>query len=90
MNGRIETREELFVRTERSIQESHAMRVKVYKIDQNTGEETFERTCDLTDLFPERDEGDEPAYADAHNELAQVGRVWIGGGAAPLFLLVRT
>lgn len=64
------------------------MRVKVYKVDQNTGEETFERTAALDDLFDDSWEGGADALSAAC-ELEKAGRVWVGGGAAPLFYVVR-
>lgn len=60
------------------------MRVKVFDVNAY-GEETLEAECDLRDCFP--DGGDD--YTRAFVELRDCGRFWTGGGAAPLFKLVR-
>lgn len=48
---------------------------------------TFERACDLTDCIDTKWDAD--TYYAALRELTTVGRYWIGGGAAPLCLLMR-
>lgn len=40
---------------------------------------------DLRDLLGD----DEAGYEAARAEIAKCGRAWIGGGSAPLFLLMR-
>jgi hypothetical protein len=62
------------------------MRVNVYDHDQNTGEESLQaRNVDLEECFP----NDRVAYYTAREELERAGRYWVGGGAAPLVLLLR-
>lgn len=60
------------------------MRVKTYHID-NAGNETFQSACDHSNCFP--DDAEEAALA--LDQLRHTGRYWTGGGAAPLFLLMR-
>lgn len=57
------------------------MKIKLYAVNQDTGEQVFEGEKWLDDLF---EEGDEELYI-AKRELCDVGRYWIGGGAAQLF-----
>jgi hypothetical protein len=64
--------------------EQMATIVKVLRIEED-GTEVFERYSELRDCFPEDDIG----YEEAYYEIGQVGRFWVGGGAAPLFLLIR-
>lgn len=59
------------------------MRIRIYAVDQQTGAETVEGECDLTEAL------DDPEYLDALMELEKVGRYWVGGGAAALSLLMR-
>lgn len=47
---------------------------------------TFERECEIEDCF--QVEYDREAYEAARADLQQSGRHWIGGGAAPIGLLV--
>jgi hypothetical protein len=61
------------------------MNVKIYDIDADTGAETFRCVAFLADALPT----DDDEYGPARDELSRVGRYWIGGGAAPLVLLVR-
>jgi hypothetical protein len=49
---------------------------------------TFERECELTDAI--NPEWDRDEYEAARVELERAGRYWIGGGAAPLGLLMTT
>lgn len=58
------------------------MRVKVIDYDDN--DEILRCVCDLQDCFPDDDEG----YHLARNEIDRSGRCWVGGGAAPLVLLM--
>ena len=58
------------------------MKIRLYSVNQYTGEERFERECWLQDLYPEL--GDE--YEEQSLQLAKAGRVYIGGGASQLFL----
>lgn len=67
------------------IEEMDSMRVNVFDVNA-CGEETLRCVCDLADCFPD-DMGDE--YEQARVELRDAGRFWIGGGAAPLVLLIR-
>ena len=62
------------------------MQVRIFAVDQETGAEQYIGAGDLTTtgLDPETDE-----YRDAAYELRRNGRVWVGGGAAQLFLLMR-
>ncbi len=66
------------------------MQVKIYDVD-SQGNEAFRAQCDLHDCFPDdsRDENGNSEFLAALNELTRSGRVWIGGGAAPLVLLMR-
>jgi len=47
---------------------------------------SFDRECDLEDCI--QAEWDADTYTEARRELQHVGRYWLGGGAAPLCLLV--
>ena len=62
------------------------MKVKVYDVDSETFAETFRAECDLSECFPDDDYDRHMAAA----ELQVCGRTWVGGGAAPLVLLMRT
>jgi hypothetical protein len=63
------------------------MRVKIFDVDQDTGAETYREHCELIECFP--DGRGDPEYWDAVTELVQgPGRYWVGGGAAPLVLLM--
>ena len=62
------------------------MRVKVYDYTDN-GAETYRDEYELVECFG--DGKADPDYRPALTELATVGRYWIGGGAAPLVLLMR-
>lgn len=61
------------------------MRVRIIDVDQNSGEHKERGECDLRDCFFNEEE----AYEAARDEIRASGRVWIGGGAAPLVLLMR-
>lgn len=61
--------------------------VKVLRITQD-GSEVFERFSELRDCFPDDDQNDSD-YQRAAAEVQRSGRVWVGGGAAPMFLLMR-
>lgn len=61
------------------------MRVRVYAVDQDTGEEKYVNMSHLSELIETSDD----EYADALNQLEKCGRYYIGGGAAQLFLLFR-
>ena len=61
------------------------MKVKLYAVNQDTGDMVFEKCVWLDDLF---DEADEERHSAAR-EVRDVGRYWIGGGAAPLFYVSR-
>lgn len=60
--------------------------VTLYRVDQATGEEKFERrerfVSDVMDM-------DDPEYEATVEELHDAGRAYIGGGAAPLFVIRR-
>ena len=58
------------------------MRVKI-SWDQGS---TFERECELEDCI--QTEYDAATYREAQCELGKTGRYWLGGGAAPLALLI--
>jgi hypothetical protein len=62
------------------------MHVKIYDIDDN-GNETFRSLCDLRECFPIGPDTS-AEYIVAHDELDRVGRYWVGGGAAPLVLMI--
>lgn len=62
------------------------MRVKIYDYTDN-GAEVYRDEAELVDVFG--DGKADPDYRPALVELATVGRYWIGGGAAPLVLLMR-
>lgn len=58
------------------------MRVRVFQeID---GFEVLQGECDLTECFPD----DPEMVADTADRLRERGSCWIGGGAAPLSLLM--
>jgi hypothetical protein len=61
------------------------MRIKIYDVDQNTGDETFNCQADLAECF----ESDDPELIEVEAQLHSQGRAWVGGGAAPLRLLMR-
>lgn len=62
------------------------MKVKVYAVDQQSGAETFLHWSEWSDIL-----NDNEMLSDSElDELVKHGRVWIGGGAAPLFLLARS
>ncbi len=60
------------------------MQVRIYDCD-DAGNETFRAQCELRDCFPNDDEDFQKALA----ELKRSGRVWVGGGAAPLTILMN-
>lgn len=67
------------------------MRVHLIDIDQGTGAETYRTTCQLSECFPDAGPSDED-YAEigeAIINLATTGRHRLGGGAAPLVLLLN-
>jgi hypothetical protein len=60
---------------------------RLYQVDQDSGAETWLREGHyLNELvaFPTDAE-----YSQTLDECARSGRAWIGGGAAPLFLVIR-
>jgi hypothetical protein len=61
------------------------MRVKIYDTDKEGGE-YLRCACDLSDVFDPSDGDGE--YQITLSELKRSGRVWVGGGAAPLVLLM--
>jgi hypothetical protein len=61
------------------------MKIKIYTIDQNTGTQTLEGECDLDEAL----DRDDPEYIEALDALQRQGRYLVGGGAAPLSLLMR-
>ncbi len=62
------------------------MRVRILEIDQNTGAETPQDEAELIDCFG--DGRGNLEYLQAVDALVHgVGHYYIGGGAAPLFLL---
>jgi hypothetical protein len=62
------------------------MKVRIYDIERETGAETFTGECELIEAFG--DGARDPEYYEAFREIASVGRYWLGGGAAPLVLLM--
>lgn len=64
------------------------MRVNLYT-DHGDKSNTMDHqgTCELSECFPGPENGDE--YLLAHTELDRTGRYWGGGGASPLFLIMR-
>lgn len=62
------------------------MRVNTYEIDA-AGERLNAENITLIDCFPGPENGDE--YLLAYTELERTGRYWGGGGASPLFLIMR-
>ena len=58
------------------------MRVKIY--DYVGADEVYRDTCDLSEAAPDSDD-----YQLTLAELQLMGRAWVGGGAAPLVLLIR-
>ncbi len=63
------------------------MKVRVYAVDQDTAEETFEGERWLTDIIDTEESREE--YEATAARLAKVGSTYVGGGAAQLFLLYR-
>ena len=63
------------------------MRVAVYEVNQHTGEEVREWCGDASLWLTQFEESERYAYED---ELNKSRRVWIGGGAAPLFVVRAT
>lgn len=61
--------------------------VKVLRITED-GSEQFERFSELRDCFPDDDQNDSDYHAAAA-EIQRSGRVWVGGGGSPMFLLIR-
>lgn len=59
------------------------MKVKIYDVADD-GTETFRAECFLGEAFEDHAE-----YQNAWFELLRSGRYWLGGGAAPLVLLMR-
>jgi hypothetical protein len=64
------------------------MRVNLYHVDYSMSGESLEWTGTAADFASNNDMADSD-YAAMRNELERAGRYWIGGGAAPLFLLMR-
>lgn len=65
------------------------MRVKVFAIDQVTGEEKLTAAdVELSSLFPADEIDADEQEAHARDEIERAGRVWIGGGAAQLNLVM--
>lgn len=61
------------------------MKVNIYAVDQNTGAQTlYARSVYLAGAMADADDSERQ---DAAEKLRTQGRAWIGGGAAPLFLL---
>ncbi len=60
------------------------MRIKIFDYTAD-GSETL-RGEDWLDAIFERDD---PEYEAARSELMAANRCWVGGGAAPLVLLIR-
>jgi hypothetical protein len=61
------------------------MRVRIYDVDQH-GNQTPSGECELVEAFG--DGRADPDFLPAADELARAGRYWLGGGAAPLVLLM--
>ena len=61
------------------------MQVKVLLVADD-GAEKFQHYSELRDCF---DDPDDDGYQFARDELQRAGRVYVGGGAAPLFLLLK-
>ena len=61
------------------------MQVKVYAVNQETGERTEAQISDTLDMFPD----DEQSRISVEDEIRFSGRSWIGGGAAQLFYAVK-
>lgn len=65
-------------------------KVRVYLVNQDTGEETPQPDCWLADMFPSEWPDDGPRNAEYLEAMAGIqrdGRWYVGGGARPLFLL---
>lgn len=59
------------------------MQVRIYDCDGH-GNEAVRCQCELRDCFPD----DEETFQTALTELKRSGRVWMGGGAEPLVILM--
>ena len=64
------------------------MRVNLYHVDYSTSGESFEWSGSAAD-FASKNEMADSDYAAMRNELEKSGRFWLGGVAAPLFLVMR-
>lgn len=63
------------------------MKINLWCVDQETGERFREADCELAELFYMADEGEREAYERALSDIARDCEAFIGGGAAPLFLV---
>lgn len=63
------------------------MRVNTYTIEADGTEKLHCENVDLMECFPDAPQDDE--YHVAKRYLERDGRYWGGGGATPLFLLMR-
>ena len=61
------------------------MRVRIYDVNQNTGAETLVGEDWLEDIM----EHDDPEYGMANDYLRRMGTYRLGGGAAPLVMLMK-
>jgi len=59
------------------------MQLKVYVVDRNTGAEALQSQCALDELFHD------DLFQAAERDLLETGEHRVGGGAAPLILLLR-
>jgi hypothetical protein len=64
------------------------MMIKLYSVDYSTHGEAFEWEGHARE-FADNNGMCAAEYAAMCGELAKSGRFWVGGGAAPLFLVVR-
>ena len=61
------------------------MRVNTYTIDPDGTEKLHAENVSLLECFPDKDD----EYYTAERYLEREGRYWGGGGATPLFLIMR-
>jgi hypothetical protein len=62
------------------------MRVNIYDIDNRGTERLRAASVELSECIDRTDK----EYVQALNQLNHMGRYWGGGGASPIFMLIRT
>lgn len=65
------------------------MRVDVYTVNQDTGEQTFSHQCNLTECYSEVEVDELPPLEDVVEKLETGGSIFVGGGAGVLFCIKK-